>query len=217
MWGDPPRVAHARSSVSVSSIMTTQSQSQQPPKPPKYDDTQARATFALMRDEEMPDGLAARRKGAAIELIHALDAAIKGAGFEVTHPASTREFDGAQLSFNPSPHSNASIWIRANADGVNVSYADGEKGGTSDVGIEQPSLGYDNLLEKFVGTTPDPRAVVAPGAPHPAEDALTVVARAVRAACDLALKRMTPQSVAPNAVKPSPNGVAREGQKSQAH
>ncbi len=55
--------------------MTTQTQSQQP-KPPKYDDTQARAMFALMRDEEMPDGLATRRKGAAVELIRALDAVI---------------------------------------------------------------------------------------------------------------------------------------------
>jgi hypothetical protein len=172
--------------------MTTETQRQQPKQPPKYDDTQARATFALMRDEEMPDALAARRKGAAVELVGALDAALKGAGFEVTHPASTREFDGAQLSFNPSPKSNASVWIRANANGVTVSYADGEKQGTSDAGIEQPALGYDHLLEKFVGTKFDVRAASAPGTVHPAEDALTVVANAVRDACDLALKKKAP-------------------------
>jgi hypothetical protein len=169
--------------------MTTPTERQQPKQPPKYDDTQARATFALMRDEERPDGLATRRKGAAVELVGALDAALKGAGFEVTHPASTREFDGAQLSFNPSPKSSASVWIRANANGVTVAYADGDKQGTSDAGVEQPALGYDHLLEKFVGTKLDGRASATTGAAHPPEDALTVVANAVRDACDLALKR----------------------------
>ncbi len=169
--------------------MTTDAQRQQPKQPPKYDDTHARETFALMRDEEIPDGLVARRKGAAIELMGALDAALKGAGFEVTHPASTRELDGVQLSFNPSPHSNVSVWVRANANGVTVSYGDGEKPGTSVAGIEQPALGYDHLLEKFVGTKVDAHAAATPGNPNPPEDALTVVAAAVRDACDLALKK----------------------------
>ena len=172
--------------------MATETEPQQAKTPPKYDDTQARATFASMRDEEFPDALAKRRKAAAVELIGALDAALKGAGFEVTHPASTREFDGAQLSFNPSPKSNASVWVRANASGVTVAYADGEKPGTSDAAIHQPELGYDHLVEKFVGTKVEAHTGADTGTTNRPEDALTVVANVVRDACDLALKKKAP-------------------------